>query len=89
VKVICLESEALYKLVDDVVERMMEQREEKPQWLTHDEAMEVLRVTSKSTLQKLRDEGHVRYTQPMRKLVLYDRQSLLDYLDKHAQEPFK
>lgn len=88
-KVICLQSEALYQLVDDVVERMMEQREEKPQWLSGEETMNILKITSKTTLQKLKNEGHIKYSQPMKKLVLYDRQSILDYLEKHSHEPFQ
>jgi len=37
-EVICLETKAFYELVDEVVERMMEQQKEKPQCLSADEA---------------------------------------------------
>jgi len=89
VEVICLQSEALYKLVDDVVEKMMEQRQEQPEWLSGDETMELLKITSRTTLQKLKNEGHIKFSQPMKKLVLYHRQSILDYLEKHSKEPFQ
>ena len=88
-KVICLETEAFYSLIDEVVDRMMSERQEKPKWISAEEAMSILKITSKTTLQKLRNEGHIRFSQPMKKLVLYDRQSLFDYLDKHSFEPFQ
>ncbi|MCB0522253.1 MAG: helix-turn-helix domain-containing protein [Lewinellaceae bacterium] len=88
-EVVCLETKAFYTLIDEVVERMMEQRKEKPKWVSGDDAMEILKITSKTTLQKLKNEGHIKFSQPMKKLVVYDRQSLLDYLEKHSHEPFQ
>jgi hypothetical protein len=88
-KVICLEEEAFNELLDRVVERLMEQRQEKPVWISGDEAMEMLRITSRTTLQKLKNEGHIKFSQPMKKLTLYHRQSILDYLEKHSKEPFQ
>ncbi len=87
-EVVCLETKAFYELVDDVVKRMMKQRKEKSKWLSGEEAMGILKITSKTTLQKLRDEGHIKFSQPMKKLIVYDRQSILDYLEKHSHEPF-
>lgn len=88
-EVVCLESHALDKLIDSVVERLMEQRKEKPKWLSGSEAMSLLKVSSKTTLQKLKNEGHIKYSQPMKKHVLYDRQSILDYLERHSHSAFK
>ena len=87
-EVICLETKAFYELVDEVVGRMMEQKKEKPQWLSADEAMAMLKITSKTTLQKLRDEGRIKFSQPMKKLIVYHRQSILDYLEKHSHDTF-
>ena len=87
-EVICLETNAFYALVEEVVDKLMEQRQEKPQWLSGEEAMEMLKITSKTTLQKLRNEGKVRFSQPMKKLVLYDRESILAYLEANAKETF-
>lgn len=88
-EVICLESNAFYELVEQVVERMMKQNQEKPKWVSGEEAMTMLKITSKTTLQKLKNEGHIRFSQPMKKLVLYDRDSILSYIEKHSQEPFQ
>ena len=87
-EVVCLETKAFYDLIDEVVQKMMKQHKEKPRWLSGEEVMEILKISSKTTLQKLRDEGHIRFSQPMKRIIVYDRQSVLDYLDKHSRETF-
>jgi len=87
--VICLESEAFYALVESVVDRMKDStNDQHDKWISDKEAMTMLRITSKTTLQKLRDEGAIRYSQPTRKLILYDRDSILEYLETHAKNTF-
>lgn len=88
-KVICLESAAFHKLVDTLVGYVKEKhliREDT--WITSDEAMRLLNISSKTTLQTLRDMGKIRFTHPMHKVLLYDRQSILNYLESHAKETF-
>tara|TARA_R110002096_G_scaffold429949_1_gene643324 strand:+ start:4411 stop:4680 length:270 start_codon:yes stop_codon:yes gene_type:complete len=85
-QVICLESAALYQLVDKVVERIKEKKDViEDKWISPEEAMRVLRITSKTTLQKLRDNAKVRFSQPTAKKVLYDRDSLHEYLERHSK----
>jgi hypothetical protein len=55
---------------------------------TGQEAMEKLRITSKTTLQKLRDTGVIRFSQPEKKIILYDSHSIDQYLAKHIKEAF-
>ena len=90
-EVICLEEKAFYELVDTVVERVldkqMKERDGWP-WVSDTEAMEKLNITSPTTLQKLRDEGEIRFTQPRKKIILYDINSIYAWLDKHAKDPF-
>jgi len=87
--VICLESEAFYALVEEVIDRMKEKGgTEHDKWISDEEAMQLLRITSRTTLQKLRDEGSIRFSQPTRKLILYDRNSILKYLETHAKDTF-
>ncbi len=57
-------------------------------WIDGDEAMRLLNITSKTTLQRLRDEGKIRFSQPQKRIILYDRNSIDDYLELHAREPF-
>jgi len=88
-EVICLETEAFYSLVEEVVKRIKDTENiEKDKWIQTEEVMELLGIKSKTTLQKLRDEGSIRFSQPQKKIILYDRDSVLEYLDKHAKDIF-
>jgi hypothetical protein len=86
---ICLEDIALYKLIEKVIEAIPSaiwQKEDK--WISADEAMFPLRIKSKTTLQKLRDEGKIRCSQLGKRFLLYDRDSISDYLDDFMYETF-
>lgn len=87
--VICLEEEAFYALLEEAVERLQADKNIEPDpWISDEEAMRLLRIKSKTTLQKLRDEGEVRFSQPTKKHIVYDRSSILAYLDKHSKDTF-
>lgn len=88
-EVICLQDEAFYALIDKVVERIQQQqtvREDK--WISGSEAMQKLRIQSKTTLQKLRDEGSIRFSQPEKKIILYDTDSINEYLIRNSKSTF-
>jgi hypothetical protein len=88
-EVICLEDEAFYKLLEEVVERVKEKNGiTHDKWISDTEAMQKLRITSRTTLQKFRNEGRIRFSQPARKLILYDLDSINEYIEKHAQNTF-
>lgn len=89
-EVICLEDKAFHALLDEVVARV---REQSPsvvldKWISGSEAMQMLRITSKTTLSNLRNEGKIRYSQPQKKIILYDRASIEEYLEKNAKDTF-
>lgn len=88
-EVICLEEEAFYALIDQVVLRLRDRLGGAADvWVDDDEAMRLLNIKSKTTLQKLRDEGKIRFSQPQKKIILYDRRSIEAYLEHHARETF-
>jgi Helix-turn-helix domain len=88
-EIICLEENAFYVLVEQVVERVkLKNGVTENRWLSADQAMDFLKITSKTTLQKLRDNGSIKFTTPAKKWILYDRDSLNDYLEKHAKNTF-
>ncbi|MCF8325784.1 MAG: helix-turn-helix domain-containing protein [Leadbetterella sp.] len=88
-QVICLEEPAFYSLVEQVVARLKETHNETHQkWVSDDQAMVLLNIKSKTTLQKLRDEGKIRFSQPQKKIILYDRDSIDDYLEQNARNVF-
>lgn len=86
--IICLESEAFYALIDEVVNRLKEKNGVEEKWIDDEEAMRLLHISSKTTLQKYRDEGSIRFTQPSKKLILYDRDSILEFLNLKAKDTF-
>lgn len=89
-EVICIEDAAFYALFKKVVDTLKEKKKEVPdKWISGAEAMHLLRIKSKTTLQKLRDEGQIRYTQPEKKIILYDRNSIDAFLEDFVQEPFE
>lgn len=88
-EVICIEDGAFYALLEQVVRRLQEQHGAAPdKWIDDVEAMRLLRIKSKTTLQKLRDEGKIRFSQPQKKIILYDRESIEAFLEQHAHNPF-
>ena len=88
-EVICIEDDAFYALIDQVVQRIKDQQGIKEdKWISGEEAMKKLRITSKTTLQKLRDEGKIRFSQPEKKHILYDVESIYAYLEKHSKNTF-
>lgn len=88
-QVVCLQEEAFYALFDKVVEHLDKKRENKPdKWIDAEEAMYHLKIKSTTTLQKLRDEGKIRFSQPQKKIILYDRDSIDEYIEKHVRETF-
>lgn len=88
-KVICLQEEALYELIDEVVEHIKEKNNiTQDPWVSSERAMELLNVKSKTTMQKLRDKGQILYSQPQKKIILYNYDSIMEYLTKHQRNTF-
>lgn len=89
-EVICLETSAFYELIESVVDRIKTQQSIKEdKWISGEEAMKKLRITSKTTLQKMRDQGMITFTQPEKKIILYDNDSINDYLEKHTKHSYQ
>lgn len=88
-EIVCLESEAFYKLLEQVLQHFkLKEPAPADKWISGAEAMKMMRIKSKATLQKMRDEGHIRFTQPEKKIILYDADSINDYLEDFVYEPF-
>jgi hypothetical protein len=88
-QVICLQDEAFYALLDEVIARIKDKENIKAdKWISGEEAMKMLRITSKTTLQKMRDEGKIRFSHPEKKIIPYDVDSINEYLEKNAHKTF-
>ena len=88
-EVIMIEQESFYKLIKEVVERIKaEQKITEDRWISGTEAMRRLGIKSKTTMQRLRDEGKIRFSQPERKIILYDAHSIAEYLENNSHQTF-
>jgi len=86
---ICLKSDAFYALVDEVVAHIDTKFNlgKENRWITGDETMTLLNI-GRVTLQKYRDEGRIRFSQHDRKNILYDRSSILEFIESAVKEKF-
>ncbi|MBL4674677.1 MAG: helix-turn-helix domain-containing protein [Mucilaginibacter sp.] len=88
-EIVCLESEAFFKLLEEVLKRLRHHRPETTEkWISGPEAMRMLRIKSKATLQKMRDEGVIRFSHPEKRIILYDVDSINAYLEDFVYETF-
>lgn len=88
-QVICFEEPAYYSMIEEVVARLKATMQPAAsKWLSQEDAMQMLNIKSRTTLQKMRDEGKIRFSQPEKRIILYDRDSINAYLEQHAKETF-
>jgi hypothetical protein len=89
-QVICLGTDAFLQLIDETVTYVKKTHglSYENRWVQADEAKKILGISSSTSLQKLRDEGRIRYSQPMHKVILYDRESLMEYINDHVRNTF-
>lgn len=88
-KLIMISESNLLSLVQQVFQYILELKgnSNRKVWLTQKEAEKMLDLKS-SAMANLRNKGLVEYSQPSRKVILYKRESLEDYLEKHSKKPF-
>lgn len=87
-EVIIIEKEAFYKLLDEVIMKVKEDLKIEKEWITEKELMSILNIKSKSTIQKLRNQGEIEYSQPVRKLILYSSKSVMRFIEKYKHATF-
>lgn len=87
-EIIIFEKEAYWKHINEILKRLKDSQKEEKKWINEAEAMEILGVRSKSEMWKMRTKGKIRYSQPSRKIIKYDKQSILKYLNDHAKNEF-
>ena len=87
-EVICLDEPAFYQLIEKVVARIKDEKYIKEElWISGDEAMQKLRISSKTTLFKIRDEGKIRFVYASPRVILYETNSINEYLQNKSQDP--
>lgn len=86
-EVISIEEKSFYDLLNKVLAEMEEKFGKKePEWIHESDAMSLLGIRSKTTIQRLRDNDFIKFTQPQKKIILYHKPSLLEYLESHANK---
>ncbi|NQZ76465.1 MAG: helix-turn-helix domain-containing protein [Ekhidna sp.] len=86
---ILIDETNLYELIEQISKELIAKLSKEPErWLNAGDAMERLGISSPTTLQKYRDEGKIRFSQPSRKVILYDRFSINDFLEENARDTF-
>ncbi|WP_281542212.1 hypothetical protein [Maribacter aestuarii] len=89
-EVVCLQEKAFYALFDKVLEHVESKRKNVlSKYIDCDEAMSHFKIKYTTTLQKLRDGGKIRFSQYQKKIILYVRDSIDYYVEKHAEKSFK
>lgn len=79
---IMMDSAALDKLIDKVVVTIKTKMKTKPEdWISEVEAKELLGVSSKSTMQRFRNEDRIKFTVVTTKNIKYSRASILQYME--------
>lgn len=85
-KIICLESQAFKALVSEVATQLKQEFfSDLNPWIDEKEAMQLLRINSKTTLQKYRDEGKIDYRRLSPKQIIYRRESLLVFIENSSK----
>ena len=80
---IIIEKPEFQKLLDYTFDYLADKVEHpQPEWLTSDQVMSFLGCRP-STLQRLRNEGEIIFSQISKKHILYQRESILMYLESH------
>ncbi|WP_339790933.1 helix-turn-helix domain-containing protein [uncultured Imperialibacter sp.] len=87
---ICIQDLFLVKLTEQVIDQTCPTYKGKPKdlWVSPEEAMRLLRISSVTTLLKYKDTGKIRAARLSLKHILYDSNSILQFLDDQALNRF-
>ena len=86
---IMIETDALYQLIKTVMTTVKKEMKKKPEdWIDEVEAKEILGVSSKSTMQRFRDEDRICYAMVTNKNIKYSRKSILQYLETKSNKQY-
>ena len=87
---ICIQDLFLVKVTESVIDQTCPAYagKSKDLWISPEEAMRLLRISSVTTLLKYKDTGKVRAARLSLKHILYDSNSILQFLDDQALNRF-
>ncbi len=82
------DEETFFRLLEKFYERIISEKKILPEWISEQEAMQLLGIKSKTSLWKLRSEGKISYSQMGKKIILYKRSSIIEYIEQNEQSKF-
>lgn len=87
---IMISEENFFELLERTISHLekLHGKENEDIWIDSDEAKRLLSLKSDTSLFNLRAQGAIEYSQPSRKVILYRRDSILAYLEKHSRKTF-
>jgi hypothetical protein len=74
-------------MLEEIIGAMVPPVAEK-EWVIESEAMEMLGIKSKSYLWSMRTHGKIEFSHPSRKIILYNVQSIRNYIESHSHKTF-
>ena len=95
-KTVNMQESDLYSLLENVInyvidyvqKQALEHNKYNVTWISQQSAMKLLQISSLSTLLKIRSKSNIRYTKLSNKIVLYDKSSILDFLNDCSNQPY-
>lgn len=82
-----MDEEQFYHFLEKLYQKIKAEHTELPKNVGEAVALKTLGLKSKTSLWKLRSEGKITYFK-MGKIILYEYQSLMDYINEHKQSKF-
>lgn len=91
VNIIVIDESSFYDLIKEIVSQLTDTNNYKntdDEWINEKSAMDLLKIKSKVTLAKYRNEGRIEYSQLSSKKILYRKASIQEYLLKNLHGTF-
>lgn len=79
------DEETFFRLLDLFYERIIREKKVLPEWISEKDAMAILLIKSKSTLQKMRDSNSFTFSSLSTKHIIYSRSSILEFINDKKQ----
>ncbi|MET3537674.1 helix-turn-helix domain-containing protein [Chryseobacterium limigenitum] len=87
IQIIQIDTLSLFEIIKQLKPLLSEKTTPK-KWLTLKEAKTLLGIKSSTTILKLKNEGKLRYCNLTSKKILYDYDSIMEYLKSNAEDTF-
>lgn len=86
----CLSDELMERTMNRALDSLVPEYAGKDKLIFYktEEAMKILRISSLTTMQKIRDEGNITYYTIGKKHILYHKADLEAYLEKNKKSTF-